>query len=116
MQPFPDDREAARLRAEAQAEERAREERTNDGPRPARLLLLGRALQYPLAIIVLFAALVAKTAGSCHRVTPAEYAAMTKRTTRKAVSTESRGPVPFDTTACELRVQGHSPNRVSQLE
>ena len=110
MQPFRDDREAERLRIAAQAEDaRARAEveiaKKPSAPRPPaanRRAVVGVVVM--IAILALFAA---RVAGSCHRVTPAEGAAMTKLVTRRAIASESHGPVPFDTkAACDLTVKG----------
>jgi hypothetical protein len=115
MQPFRDEQEAARLREVAEQEEaaaRAREElaRIDVAEERARPRRPARVPGTLLAILVLFAVIafsIARFVSSCHHVTPAEYASMTKRTTFKAVAFESHGPVPFDTSACTLDVRGN---------
>jgi hypothetical protein len=114
MQPFRDEEEAAKLRAAA--EEAAARDRAELGEITSPLLPPPRPPSPPrergtwlgiVAVMVLITISVARVVGSCHRVTHAEHAAMTKLVTYKAIASEQHGPVPFDTTGCELTVQGH---------
>ena len=110
LQPFRDDREAERLRIAAQAEDaRARAELEN-ATKPLRPAPNRQAVMRVVGTIAMLALGIAVPGegDSCHHVTPAEGAAMTKLVTRRAVASESHGPVPFDTkAACKLTVKGN---------